>query len=126
MFQKGQRCGMYALLDKVDISMVFLCLLEEGGSEMDFLTVTILLRPQGTAGTNCLGRSVLWRLKGNRGLFTPPSSQTARGICSGLLIISKPEITYLSHQSRVLQKKMGVKLWLISSVCSRDAAVEEQ
>ncbi len=34
--QKGQQCGMYALLEDVDIFMVFLWLLEKGGLEMDF------------------------------------------------------------------------------------------
>lgn len=60
-----------------------------------FLTVQIFLRPQGTVDANCLGCSVLSRLKGNRRLVTPQSSQTARGICSGVLIISIPEITHL-------------------------------
>lgn len=34
--QKGQRCGMCALLQEVDIFMGFLCLLENGGLKMGF------------------------------------------------------------------------------------------
>lgn len=77
-------------------------LIGEGGLEMDFLNVQIFLRPQGTVDANCLGRSVLSRLKGNHRLFTPQSSQTARGISSGVLIISIPEITYLPYKTQVL------------------------
>lgn len=72
-----------------------------------FLTVQIFLRPRGTVDTNCLGCSVLLRLKGNHMLFTPQSLQTARGICSGVLIISAPEITYLPDQSVIEEDRWG-------------------
>lgn len=45
-----------------------------------FLTDQIFLRPQGTADTNCLGCSVPTRLKWNRVLVTPQSSQTERAV----------------------------------------------
>lgn len=86
---------MYALVEEVDIFV----LIGDRRLGNGFLTVQILLRPQGTVDANCLGCSVLSRLKGKHGLFTPQSSQTARGICSGVLIITIPEITYLSYQT---------------------------
>lgn len=105
--QKGQQCGMCALLEEVDIFNGIFVLIGERRLWNRFLTVQIFLRPQGTVDANCLGCSVPLRLEGNHRLFTPQFSLRARGICSGPLTISIPEITHLSHQAQVLLKKMG-------------------
>lgn len=95
--------------------MVFLRLLEKMQLANGFLTIS---QASGTVDTNCLRRSVPRRLNLSTcsSLLSP---YRRRGVLSGVvIIISVPEVTYLPLQTQVLKKKMEVKLWLMSWVCS--------
>lgn len=112
--KRGQRCGMYALLGYF-YGIFLLIWGKKASSRNGFLTDQIFLRPQGTVDANCLGCSVRSRLKRESQPLHPrsPREESAQVY----LLLPLPEITHLPYQTHVLQKKMEVKLWLISSVC---------